>query len=382
MTTNAFEPFALTDTEKHFGPDDTTWKFLRQSDEYRAGFRRVSKMPNDQDALDAIRDRLVSTASVRIASAQDITCWQKFGIAAWLDPKHEQLPALKSHNDSWFFPLKRPIQDNPRRLEVSGEPPLLEGRMRASYGPQLIAEELTFGYGKLTSRPTPASRNHYRECMLWVAIDCSVPVEGQIAALEILAEKHRAYWRDDGLRTTDECTAYVEAIGWEDVFSHVRFRRAHDRGIVEEDTAHLWRVVGIDTLGPVRTEIDVCRQQLQQIYHQHLDDELVEHWPKRFRRSMPNARGNPLPAPESNCYLKALLVIAQLMPKYVQDQKNQANNIARELQLYNSRHGWKQIFESELEKRHLIRAKNLVTYLHRWLVHAQISFAKSDPNDS
>ncbi|KGS60196.1 hypothetical protein [Burkholderia pseudomallei] len=381
MMTTATEPFALTDTEKHFGPDDTAWQFLRLSENYHIAFRLVNKMPNDPDALAAILERLESPSSVRIASAQDTTCWQKFGIAAWLDPEHERLPTLKSPSDSWFFPLKRPIQDNPRRLEISGEPPLFEGRPQSSESPQLLAEEFAFGYGRLTSRGATASRIRHRERMLWVAIDCSVPVDGQIATLEILAERHRTYWRSDGLLTTDQCSTHVIEVDHEDAFPQVRFRRAHDRGIVDEDTGYLWRVVGIDTLGPIQMEIEECHKQLRDIFHQHLDDELVTRWPKRFPRSMPNAPGNPSPAPESSCYLKSLLEIARLIPKCSNDEAKQANNIARELRLNSSRPGWEQIFVSEFERRHIVRAKSLVTHLHRWLVHAQVAFIESPPSD-
>ena len=376
MTNTNLERFALTDVERHFGPDDTAWQFLRHSDEYQKAFRRVSKMPNDPDALAAILDRLVSPSSVRIASAQDTTCWRKFGIAAWLDPTHEYLPALKSRNDSWFFPLKRPVQDDPRRLEISGEPPLLEGRMRPSPGPQLIAEELAFGYGNVISRSAMTSRIRDRERMLWVAIDCSVPVDGQIAALEILAQRHRSYWRDDGLLTTDECTTYIEEIEWEDVFSQVRFRRAHDRGIVDEDTGYLWRIVGIDTLGPISTETETCHRQLRDVYFQHLADYSVTHWPKRFPRGMPSAPDDQSPAPSDYCYLKALLEIVRLLPEYALDEANQAKGIEKELRLDNSRRGWQRVFANELEERHIVRAKRLVTHLYRWLVHGQIAFSE------
>jgi hypothetical protein len=375
------EPFALTDTEKRFGPDDTTWQFLRLSESYRLAFRLVSKMPNDPGALSVILDRLEFPSLVRIASAQDTTCWQKFGIAAWLNPEHERLPALKSPSDSWFFHLKRPIQDNPRRLEVSGEPPLLDGRPQPCESPQLLAEESAFGYGRLTLRGATASRIRHRERMLWVAIDCSVPVDGQITMLEILAKKHRAYWRRDGLLTTDRCSTYVLNVDHEDAFPQVRFRRAHDRGIVDEDTGHFWRVVGIDTLGPIQMEIEACHRRLRDIHHQYLDDKLVTHWPKRFPRSMQNTPDNPFPAPESNCYLKSLLEIAKLIPKHSNEEGTQANDIARELQLNSSRPGWEKIFVDEFEERHIVRAESLVTHLHRWLVHAQVAFAESPPGD-
>ncbi len=378
MTTTT-EPFSLTDAEKQFGPDDAAWQFLQLSEEYRQAFRLVSKMPNDRNALAAIQSRLDFPASVRIASAQDTTCWRKFGIAAWLDPTHGELPRLKCVDDSWFFPLNRPVQENPRRLEVSDEPPLLEGRSNSLEAPRLLAEELAFGYGKLAPLPTPNGRVRYKERMLWAAIDCSVPIDGQVAALEVLAKRHRSYWRDDGLLTTDECITYVEEIDWEEVFAHVRFRRAHDRGIVEEDTGHLWRVVGINALGPIRMEIEECRRRLQQIFHQHLDDKLVTRWPKRFPRSMPNVPGNPSPAPESNCYLKALLEVAWLLQDYAGEEANQAKHIARELQLASQ--GWQRVFLNELESLHIVHAKSLVTHHHRWLVHAQITFTESPQNN-
>lgn len=151
MTTASAQQFALTDMEMTFGTDDTFWQFLRNCPEYQRAFRRVSKMPNNTDALTAILEHIQNPSFVRIASSQDDTCRQKFGIGAWLDYTHEQLPRLKHSDDSWFFHLKRPVQEDPRRKEVSAEPPLLDGRLPPFETPRLLAEELAFGYAALAS---------------------------------------------------------------------------------------------------------------------------------------------------------------------------------------------------------------------------------------
>ena len=384
MNTLNLEPFALTITEKSFDSDDAAWQFLRLNENYRSAFRRMSAIASRADALETILGHIIDPSSVSIAYAQDTSCAQSFGIAAWLDPDHGLLPKLKD-GDSWFFALKRPIQDDRRRGDVGIGPPAPPERpMPIVNYPRLIADETRFGYGKITNHWASRRDHPYRERMIFVAIDCSVPPDGQISALKALAKRHQAYWREDGMMTTDDQDVIVEPIGWDDLFSHMTFLRAHDRGVVEESTADLWRVVGIDTLGPIGKEIEKCRRKLHKIYREHQRASVLKGlWPAHFPHGIPPLRGRQPQAPESNIYLKALLRLAQVAP-VVQEtlsagSKDHADffpRIAKQLEIRNTEvklPQWMKNFDEEIAVTHLPRADAMVAKLYRWLVHAQIS---------
>jgi len=374
MTTITAQPFALSDTEKAFGIDDTTWQFLRISDEYRKAFRLVSKMPNHQDALETILNCLDSPLSVRIASAQDTTCWQKFGIAAWLDPDHELLPELHD-GDSWFFPLKRPVQEDFRRKDVGVEPPEeIVGPVPVSY-PLLLVEETPFGYRRIR-RSGPDAR--YASRAICVAIDCSVPPNAQISTLEVLAYKHREYWTGDGIQTTHAVDVVVADVDSDTMFSRMKFRRAHVLGVTKTDTAHLWRVVCIDTLGAIGKQISKCRTELQAAYRENRENNIFEDsWPERFLHQIPPAPKHGK-APKDSSMLKALIRLAQEVGSedYERDP-HLVNNIAKKIDLYpegTARPEWSKYFHEQMQTLHLPLAQRLKNGLYKWLVHAEITY--------
>ncbi|CAE6767254.1 hypothetical protein R69619_03667 [Paraburkholderia nemoris] len=375
---NALDPevFALTTLEKTFRSDDTAWQFLQLNEEYNAAFEELTKEENDSDALESILACIKDSHSVNIACAQDTTCMERFGIAAWLSPKQKLLPELKNPADSWFFPLIRPVQeDSVATLKRQGRSP----EKREHY-PWLTAHETPFGYGNvfkfgpsLSVRPGMKKRAHESK-FVFVAIDCTVPSHGQLRALEVLAQKHRQYW-NDRICSTKQPTFFVEAIGWRDIFR------------VDKLEPDQWRTVGIDTLGPIKMQIAECRKRLLQV-HRELDEAgEIKHWPERFLRTMPKvppsgSRRQP-PAPKSNRYLKALLLIAQSMR---QDRNSKygrpINLIAEDVGILRrdstQRPQWMKVFHNGMEETHVRRARAVVNKLYAWLVHAQVSFAKDE----
>jgi hypothetical protein len=371
--TNGFDPnvFSLTDIEKKLGPDHTAWQFLRWNPDYREAFHQLRDKNSDTGALEAILARIRDPDPELLACAQDETCRRRFGIAAWLDPEDERLPELNDPDDSWFFPLMRPLQ----------EETMMKFRQRdASYekrpgGPWVTVRETPFGYRDiLRTGPRPparlaAKKEEHRERLVFTAIDCSVPIDAQLVALEKLVRTHREYWSEQ-IRTTDSPHAIIEPIGWNDVILPSR---------VED--ADFWRTVGIDALGPIRKQIEECRSKLVRIHRKLDDDDLVLHFGERF--PMPKAPGGEDAAPSRNRYLKALLLIAERIPPDAfrtgnidAERSGLAHQIARELGIVQAnRPQWMKVFDEGMSTWHLRRAKSLVTHFYAWLVHAQVSFA-------
>jgi hypothetical protein len=390
--TNGFDPnvFVLTDIEKKFGSDDTAWQFLKWNPEYWEAFSELSENESNPEKLGAILDHVKDPQPEMIACAQDITCRQRFGIAAWLNPDCELLPALKNPGDSWFFPLRRVDQrDSALVLRQQGHSP-----EKLEAYPWLTVRESPFGYGSaITSgpslpRPKGQKKKAYEPRLLHVAFDCSVPPDGQLQALEALARKHREYW-NERISSTTAPTAIVESIEWRGIFQADDF--------VNRDWA---RTVAIDVLGPVKTQINLCHEKLATIYrnldeesqnrrkkHPGLDEEdMIRHFGERF--PMPKVPRGQEPAPESSQYLKALLLIAERIPPNAfkaasidAEYQGLAGQIATEMGI--SREGanppkWMEVFVEGMPDTHLRRAKNLVNHFYAWLVHAQVSFARDD----
>lgn len=373
--TNTLDPnlFALTDIEKEFGPDDTAWQFLRWNPDYREAFHQLRDEKSDTDALEAILAHIKDPDPELIACAQDETCGRRFGIAAWLDPDEERLPELNNPDDSWFFPLMKPLQEDT----------MLKFRQRdASYetrpgGPWVTVRETPFGYRDiLRTGPRPSARpaaqkDHHSARLIFTAIDCSVPIDAQLVALEKLARTQREFWNEQ-ICTTDSPHVIIEPIGWNDVIRPSR---------VEEPD--FWQTVGIDALGPIKKQIEDCRSRLARIHRKLDDDDLVLHFGERF--PMPKVPGNQGTAPSTNRYLKALLLIAERIPpdafgtNHIDEERpGLARQIARELRIDEAqpqRPRWMKAFDEGMSTWHLRRAKILVTRFYAWLVHAQVSFA-------
>ena len=394
--TNDFDPnvFAFVGIEKKFGADDTAWNFLKWNPEYRKAFFELNETKSGSEALETLLSHIEEPSPEMIACAQDITCRERFGIAAWLNPDYDrdELPALKNPGDSWFFPLKRVEQQvSAQALRKQGQSP-----EKLKWYPWLTVRETPFGYGPVITpgpnlrHPEGKKKKEYEPRLIHVAFDCSIPVEGQLIALEGLVQKHREYW-NERICSTTASTAIVESIDWRGIF------RADD--FVNRDWA---RTVTIDALGPIKKQIEQCRLVLDKIYreldsqyrdlrkkHRDVDEgELFRHFGERF--PMPKPPRGYEAAPRSNRYLKALLSIAERMPPDAFKSTNidaehpeLAQQIAEEIGI--SREGanppkWMKVFYEGMRGTHLRRAKHLVNYFYAWLVHAQVSFAKDDEN--
>jgi len=392
--TNGFNPnvFALDNAEKAFKPDDTAWQFLQWNPQYREAFLELNEIKSDPKTLETLFSYVEEPNPGMIACAQDMTCQERFGIAAWLDPDCEQLPALQNPGDSWFFPLKRAAQQvSAQVLRQRGQSP-----EKLEWYPWLTVRETPFGYGSVIlphhnlARPNAKKKRGYQPRLVCVAFDCSIPPHGQLLALEALAQKHREFW-NERICSTKASSPIIESIEWRGIFQADDF--------ANRDWA---RTVTIDALGPIKKQIDQCRIELDKIYrdldrkyqdrrkkHHDLDEgELFRHFGERFPMPKP-PRGHEA-APKGNRYLKALLSIAERMPPDAFKSVNidaeypeLAEQIAEEIGIF--REGanppqWIKAFYEGMRGTHLRRAKHLVSYFYEWLVHAQVCFAKDNEN--
>jgi hypothetical protein len=388
---NGFDPevFALTNDEKNFGPDDTAWQFLRLNPQYRKAFIEATHTTSNPKALDKILSYIAAENlnPETIAYTQDDTCQKQFGIAVWLDPACERLPRLIDPDDSWFFPLKRvEQQDSALSLKQRGLSP-----KNLDWFPWLTVQETPFGYGSILgpgpgqSYPIEKKKQPYARRLIHIAFDCSIPVDGQVQALEVLARKHREFWSKRICSTTAP-TVLVEPIGWHDVFE-----------VSDFINPNLARTVAIDALGARKMQIKRCRKLLDDAYRR-LDKESqrwrkefsdlpnpneIRHFGERFPMPKPSLESDP--APYTNRYLKALLMIARRLPDGVFNRtRNIADDVGLAVQIA-ERIGisgddvpppaWMDDFADGLQHTHLRRARNLVHDLYKWLVHAQVSFS-------
>ncbi|WP_114810098.1 hypothetical protein [Paraburkholderia kururiensis] len=387
--TYAFDPnvFALDEIEKEFGADDTAWQFLKWNPEYQAAFRELSQKESSPSELEAIVSHVKTPYPGMVACAHDNTCRERFGISAWLNPDSEHLPELKNDGDSWFFPLRRvEQQDSAQVLRQRGQLP-----EKLEYYPWLTFRETPFGYDSVSvphpnlNRAVGRKKKAHEPRLLHVAFDCSIPVEGQLTAFEALAHKHREFWNGRICSTTAP-TAIVESVEWSGIF------RADD--FANRDWA---RTAVIDVLGPIKKQINLCREKLTATYkdldkesqkrrmkHPGLNEpDMIRHFGERF--PMPKPSRDSEPALSSNRYLKALLRIAEHLPtdafapdRIIKDYKGLGNVIAKEIGISRddaTAPQWMEDFEAGMHRTHLRRAKYLVNHFYGWLVHAEVSLS-------
>lgn len=177
--------------------DDDRWLTLRDDDEYQAAYveqHRQLQLAERNRANSQIESFVASKYRRDVFPDYDGSCRRLYGLAAWLSPSSIKLPPLRN-NGSWFFPLKALVLENynrnnvfePLNLDPSFPQFPIRDRNKASYI-FLGTRETPFGYGRATA-PLMASENGNSLRILWAAVDCSIPVAGQLSVLRDLAKK-------------------------------------------------------------------------------------------------------------------------------------------------------------------------------------------------
>lgn len=363
-------PFALIGNETNLGPEDWAWLFLSMSDKYADAFHEHVQNNGDlyrgSDLEDVVGDC--------VWSDHDSRCAMQFGLAAWVSPSTPALPKLRNKDDSWFFPLKRPIAEDYRRKEVSDKKYVRVGptysRQLDKY-PHLVANETTFGYRRPLNFPTGPQSPNDMLGITWAAIDCSIPPEGQVSALRALAVANRERLMDHGWKTNDDFDSVsVTDVSDSDAFEHLHFRKsAGARGKVTDLTT-VWRAAQIDALGPIVSQTAFLAKRLGAIYQNLVLDGFAEPPPfRRFKNALPSMKDRDDEFRHGGSYVKALFVIAELV-KWGHDANDiaQITGIVDENKRYQN--NWQKQFHEDIE-RYMSEAQQMIEGGYRLLIHAQ-----------
>jgi hypothetical protein len=375
-------PFALSDRERAFGPEDWAWLFLSMNEKYAEAFEEHVQKCDVNNRGPHCGSEFAEEVGNKVWLDYDGQCASQFGIAAWLRPTTDTLPRLYSKDDSWFFPLKRPIAEDYRRSEVSEKKYFRSGpiysRQLDKY-PHLVANETTFGYRRPLN--TPAAQQSPDEAfgIIWVAVDCSVPPEGQLSALRALATANREHLMAFGRKTNDYLDSFsVEDTFDSDAFKHLLFKKAVGATATLQDPTIVWRAVQIDALGPIVKQTEKLTSTLRTVHHDLVRKGLaVSSHSLRFQNALPSVKDRDGELRNGGSYLKALLVIAELAR-----WGHNANNIARITGVVGGNHryryNWQKQFHENIEK-YIDEALHMVEGGYRLLVHAQkpTSFEKA-----
>jgi len=380
------KPFALEGREEHLGPDDWAWLFLRLNAEYRKAFEEHISNPEDQRLASHLVNA-IDNQSVR--NDLDGNCSSRFGLSAWLNPERPFLPALKN-GGSWFFPLKRPILEDPLRTEVSIKPYMHSKHPfsnDANAHPYALVNETPFGFRTRGKVEYPRSRDSffevYEKNVLLIAVDCGIPPNGQMLAIREIAEITRKHLRKRGAKTHDNKNCYqVMDIHACDTFSRIKFKVS--AGIqhpanefkATDDFSNLWCVVSIDALGPLSSQTNAALSLLKKRYTENVNANMLA----------PSPLLEPLPTNLPTCtvdgnssnggnYLKALLIVAELNEKFsgignfVDVEIMNVINAGRCNRGYANT--WREPFHSDIKEKYIDKAQQLISGDYRWLVHAQ-----------
>jgi hypothetical protein len=389
-------PFALTDREQAYSPDDWAWLFLCMNKEYRAAY--LSEQHRTAPVLDS--PILLTEPQEKIKLDHKGDCAARFGLSAWIHPIEPRLPPLKE-GASWFFPLKRHILEDYWRTQVSEARYYSPHRSQKSALPKTVefphvmAEEGLFGYNTVPSRPTaPRAAGFVEWGLTWAAIDCSIAPEGQLFELGKLAASNRRLLREyrsnepdkkydprvDAMRrvdlgefkTHDICPPIrLFHVHEPDAFAHMKFMRAGADTRLAPEIPLLWRAVCIDVLGPIGLQIEGLSQLLKQVHKELISKNWVQQSPiSRIKHDLPHSSDRDGEIRCGGNYLKAVSIVTELDSLgYSTTQIAEITGTSpRDSTLYANT--WRRDFHNNIEK-YVEDGKVLIEGGYRWLIHSQ-----------
>ena len=367
--------FELTNDE-NFSVDDWAWLFLRLGQDYGADYekqkqRDSSSNPAPDRLKEDIENLLAEDGEVRgIFPDYDGSCRRKYGLAAWIPPSCSRLPKLIP-GASWFFPLKALVLENYNRKIVE-EPLNLDPTLRQfpirsrdksglSYLP---IRESPFGYQVATTPPSLKEGNG----IIWVAVDCSIPVKGQIAAFRDLAEQARHLLHGKNAIPTTDNYSRPRLVNVESSpeFEHMHFKFAGGCGS-SSDVGKAWFAVSVEVLGPLVKQFDELQRLLVNKHKELCQAGVARTTSARLvHYPLPHVKGS-----HGGCQLKALQMVAQLALRGAKTRDIAAilgvDRKAGKGYVY----PWHQQFDENLDD-FLETGLQIVRNEYRYLVHGQI----------
>ncbi|MEO6921750.1 MAG: hypothetical protein ABI171_22290 [Collimonas sp.] len=367
-------PFELVGNEENFGPEDWAWFFLRKNEKYITSYLE-HKQKTRKDPVRKLMGSLKQSSKVK---ALEIFDHAHFGLSDWVNPS-ELLPEL-GKNESWFFPLKNLVLENYGLVSDYPEKYLISDTVhQQGRYPFLASKANAFGYK--TPDTNEWNERAFEEPgieLMWVAVDCSVPVKGQMTSLLSLAKINRNYLSKKSninqFKKSPAMQHAVERISECNIFNHFNFTPV--TGAPESQLSlESWRAVRINLLGNLVEQVGACEIKLNDIHKEAVKQKLATVPHRRLRTDLPNvqsgnSRGN------GGHYLKAILTVYELHDQGWDDHEIlHCTHIARidpetERANLHKQNAWKIKFGSDLDD-HIATAKRYVEGDYRWLIHIQ-----------
>jgi len=195
------QPFALTDDEALFRPDDWAWQFLRLNRHYVKDYAKAKSLglirrKSDRHFCDADGGCESSYPRRPDVTYQDIIenekyCRTQYGLSTWLNPKNTVLPKFSEEKDetcSWFFPL---------RIVTTSNLTLSKSLVKGIFGyferpPHLTKSEHASrsSWGD-TEDEEPCSAVSKQSSVVRFTVRIDRPVFSQMSTIEHLATRYR-----------------------------------------------------------------------------------------------------------------------------------------------------------------------------------------------
>jgi hypothetical protein len=204
--------------------------------------------------------------------------------------------------------------------------------------------------------------------MTWVAIDCSVPPDGQILALREQAQLNRKRLLEYSFTTHDHYReSAIENVHSSTAFGDMVFDFAKASQPDEPDKSIFWRAVGIDVLGPVVKQTEAHLKTLRELHQSLINDGKAESpLSKRFSSKLPRFKNSDKNWSQGGNRLKALCIVGELSHQGFDEMGIfQILNMQRNA---GTTEEWRELFPDE---DFIQEAKRITEEEYRWLVHAQ-----------
>ena len=282
-------PFALTDEEKLFTPDDWAWQFLRLNQHYVKDYAKARALgllrnKNDRRLCDA--DGGLDSpykgrpgVTYRNVIEHEKHCRTRYGLSTWLNPDNKCLPSL-DRECSWFFPLGL-----------------------VTFGNRILLQSVIKGvFRYYDGSHTQAASEHSSAVRFTVKIDR--PVSAQLRTIEYLAKRHRQVLKENQRLIVRPEEAIVDFL----TRRPIKLTRPAHPGCRTVE-------VEIDTCGPLQKQLEHFRRALPSFMDQlPTKSKLAERFglPVKAKKQYQTSRDNPAVVLSDGNTYKRMIILRQL----------------------------------------------------------------------
>lgn len=334
-------PFDLVGPEMRLGPDDWAWLFLRLNKKYRAEFLNAQA----QELKDGNRNSP-----------------EQFGIISWIDPKYLRLPD-RNFATTWFQPLIEPVEATEWDADA--------------FPDQIPPQSPNFSQQRAALPRDLLSREGGVSTVVWYAIDCSLPTDGQLKFVQDSAKDYRNWFKEQEVAkrplNLDICRSSIP-LDYCRYFDAQGFDFAAGLKVSAPDSSVYWRAICVDVFDSIAPQLDKYRKELNAIYRGYLPDGRVERpLLERLRFFFPDLDIDYGENDTDGFPLKALVLVAELSLRGLSDQEI-ATFVTENSSYKTLTDGPGRNWVSDLQQRiptYRQHATKFVDGGYRWLVRAQ-----------